>query len=86
MESTWKLWSKDVAGRVLPFTIDNEEYVALHIIQDWIQDGLSDKQIFWMWNSGRSDTCVEGTNRHGVEYSSCAYGQKALAMLTNITH
>jgi len=85
LPSTWELWSEEVSGRVMPFTPQNEMYVALKMIDTWIEVGLSDRQILWKWNSGRHDKCIEGVNKHGVNYSSCDYAQVVLiAMKTEI--
>ncbi len=81
LPNTWEIWSKEVAGGELAFTQINEEYVALMMVQKWINIGMSDRQIFWMWNSGRSDRCIEGTNKYGVKYSSCQYAHRALAYI-----
>jgi len=80
-ESTWKLWSKDVAGRVLPFTEENEYYVAYNKVENWIKQGYSDRQISLIWNQGHAGACKAGTNGYGVAYDSCAYARQVLARL-----
>lgn len=84
LESTFILWSKEVTGRVLPFNETNEEYIALKMIDKWISYGYTDRQIAWIWNSGRADTCISGVNRHNVQYDSCSYADKVLAILHNL--
>ena len=71
MPATWVMWSKEVAGRVLPFTEQNEHYVAVRMIKKWVNDGLSARQVALKWNSGRYDKCIEGVNKQGVSYDSC---------------
>lgn len=48
-------------------------------VQEWLNEGRSEKQIFLSWNAGeRAKKCGKGTNKHGVKYDSCSYITKAL--------
>lgn len=82
MPETWAGWSKNVLGYIAPITPVNERYVALHKIQHHINQGYSDAQIALIWNQGNAGPCKAGTNKLGVEYNSCAYQSKLLALLT----
>jgi hypothetical protein len=81
LPSTWRLYSKEIEGRVLPHTAINEKYITSKMVAKWLSQGYSEKQIFLMWNSGRSSGCSSGINKYGVKYDSCAYVDKALAYL-----
>lgn len=81
LPSTWRQWSRDVLGYVAPFTETNERYVALRVINSWVAEGLTDRQIGYRWNSGRHTGCSKGVNKHGAEFDSCSYADKLLASL-----
>ena len=81
MPETWKMWSREVAGRVLPLTEANEYYVATMKIRNLVEAGYSDADIALSWNQGSRGECRRGVNRHGVNYDSCAYKAKVLAAL-----
>lgn len=75
------MWSKETIGYVAPVTETNEMYIATLMVQKWLAQGYTEKEIFLMWNAGRPIE-VKGTNKHGVEYDSGAYARKALAYLS----
>lgn len=81
LPATWRAWSRDVLGYQPTLTTTNQRYVAAHIVERWIREGLTDRQIAWRYNSGRHTGCSSGVNRHGVEYDSCAYATRLLANL-----
>ena len=81
MPTTWDMWSKDIAGRVLPFTEVNEYYVAVMKVDAWLRLGYTEREIGLMWNQGSRGACRQGVNKYGVAYNSCAYADKLLAYL-----
>ena len=81
MPGTWAYWSKKVIGYVAEQTPINERYVALHKIQQHINEGYSDRGIALIWNQGNASPCKAGVNRHGVAYDSCSYAQKVLVAM-----
>jgi hypothetical protein len=81
MPSTWAHWSQEVFGYIEKQTPINEEYVALHKIQKYLNQGYSEAQISLVWNQGHAGACKSGINRQGVAYDSCAYQRKVLAHL-----
>ena len=81
MPATWELWSKDIAGRVLPFTEGNEYYVAVMKVDAWLKSGYTERDIALTWNQGSKGACRAGVNRHGVVYDSCKYAKVILAHL-----
>jgi hypothetical protein len=85
MPATWAMWSKEVAGRILPFTEQNEHYVAVRMIKKWVDDGYTNRQISLTWNQGHTGACASGHNKHGIFYDSCAYASKVLAKI-DTTH
>lgn len=79
MPSTWNQFSKEILGYVAPFTEINEEYVSTNKIQKWLNQGLTEEQIFLRWNAGGATQCSRGVNRQGVKFDSCEYVRKAVA-------
>ncbi len=80
---TWKSYSKQVFGKEVPMTNDNETYVTKQKVLSWIQDGKNTSQIASMWNAGEShpDAYKEnwrGTNSHGVKYDTPTYAKNVL--------
>lgn len=82
LPSTWRLFSKEVYGEVREMTPTRERYVAYKMIEKWLDQGLSASQIAKRWNQGHTGACKSGVNKYGVQYDSCAYTQKVLAVLT----
>ena len=84
MPETWKLFSKEIFGRVEEQTEINEEYVATKMIQKYLNQGLTPSEIALKWNQGsHKKPCSSGTNSMGVEYDSCTYVAKVVKALTN---
>lgn len=81
LESTFRQWATQVLGYVPRMTYHNQRIVVATIVQRWIEDGLSDKQILWKYNSGRADKCISGTNKWGAKYDSCQYANAVIALL-----
>lgn len=88
LPSTWSAYSKDVTGKVVPQTGENERYVTEGKILEWLKEGVSDRGIFLTWNQGSATgwgpgtkDCYAGVNSYGVRYDSCAYAARALAYL-----
>jgi hypothetical protein len=71
----------EIYGQVLEKTPDREWYVATRMIQKWLDSGMTEAQIALRWNAGGATRCSAGTNKYGVEYDSCAYQKKILALL-----
>jgi len=88
---TWKTYSLEVAGEVLPHTPENEQLVTEGMIRKWRAAGKSERWIFLTWNQGNGDgwgpgtkDCYAGTNQWGVDYDSCEYAQRALDHLATL--
>lgn len=80
LPATYAMWSKEVLGYVAPVTETNEKYIAIMMVQKWLAAGYSEKDIFLTWNAG-SPVVRSGVNKHGVQYDSGAYAQKAFRYL-----
>jgi hypothetical protein len=76
MPETWQGWTQDILGYTPTMTPTNERYVAMAKIQRWIDQGYSTAAIARLWNQGNDGQCVQGINKYGVSYDSCAYEQK----------
>ena len=81
MPRTWEMFSKEVYGEVREMTPTRERYVAYKMIEKWLAQGLTARQVALRWNAGNTHTCSKGVNKHGVEYDSCVYTSKVLAKL-----
>lgn len=81
MPGTWKYHSSLVYGEVKPKTPEREWFVAVTVIERWLDEGLSEAQVALRWNAGGATRCSSGINKYGVKYDSCAYQRKVLAQL-----
>lgn len=81
LASTWATWSTQILGYVAPRTLINERYVAVRMVDSWLNQGLSERQIALMWNQGTPGPCRAGVNKYGVPYDSCQYAAKVLAFI-----
>lgn len=81
LHATWEAYSKDTLGYVAEQTPENAELVTENKIYKWIEQGLTDREIFLIWNQGNTRQCKSGVNKYGVKYDSCEYVEKALQML-----
>lgn len=85
MPNTWASYSKDVFGYVALQTPENAQKVTEAKMREWIAQGLTDRQIFLLWNQGHPGQCIKGVNAQGVRYDSCAYAESALKVLQKIS-
>ncbi len=81
LPTTWARWSNEVLGYKAPMTLSNSKYVAGRMVDRFLKQGLKEKDIALMWNSGQTKKCSAGINKYGVEYDSCAYVRSVLALL-----
>lgn len=81
LPSTWRLFSIDVYGEVKEQTPVRERYVAYKMIEKWLGEGYDADDVARIWNQGHAGKCKAGTNKHGVNYDSCAYERQVLAHL-----
>ena len=86
LPGTWKAYSIDVFGYVAEQTPENATHVTEEKIRTWKAEGLTDRQIFLIWNQGHPGQCKAGVNRHGVPYDSCKYADDALITLEKVMH
>jgi hypothetical protein len=84
LPSTWEAYSNEVFGYVAEQTPQNAEFVTEEKVYRWLVSGLSERQIFLIWNQGHTGQCKAGVNKHGVPFDSCAYVEKAMIMLEQI--
>ena len=73
MRSTYVAYAKQVYGEYREMTPEREWYVAVMMIESWLQQGHDVGAIARTWNQGNTGPCVRGVNKHGVRYDSCAY-------------
>lgn len=84
MPTTWKSYSKEVFGVIKEQTEENAEYVTMSMIKKWLDQGMTDEEIFLTWNTGSTKACRSGINSHGVYYDSCSYVKNALEILKKL--
>lgn len=92
LPGTWKAYSMDVVGEVLPHTEANERYVTEQMIQKWLDEGVTERGIFLTWNQGSptgwgpgTKDCYAGINKWGVAYDSCDYAARGLRTLESLS-
>lgn len=68
-----------VLGEVVEQTKTNQLYVALHMIDRYLNQGYSPRQIALIWNQGDGGECRRGTNKWGMSYDSCHYADLFLS-------
>lgn len=80
---TFRQWSMEILGYVGPDNYWTQRYVVTMKVQQWINEGLSDRSIALRYNHPASNgTCSKGFNtKIGVPYDSCAYVGQILARL-----
>ena len=82
MPASWRNHSTIVLGYVAKQTPINEKYVVAHIIQRWMDQGLTDYQIGLKYNGGEVKE-KKGVNQFGAAYDTAAYARKLLANREN---
>lgn len=86
MPSTWSSYSKDVFGEVREQTKENAYLVTFAKVKSWLDQGLTPREIFLIWNTGHNGKCSSGINRYGVRFDSCSYVEDALIELEKVIH
>lgn len=84
LPSTWRSYAIDVFGYVAKQTPENTKIVVETKVKEWKSEGLTDRQIFLIWNQGSAGQCRRGINKKGVKYDSCAYADRALQILKEL--
>ena len=74
------MYANEVLGYVPPVTETNEKYIAVMMVQKWLDMGLSEATVIRKWNGCGGQIC-KGINAHGQEYDTEAYRLKALSYL-----
>lgn len=77
-ESTYRLYAREVLGYVPRRSYINERYVAVRMIQKWLNQGYSTYEIGLIWNGGEPRE-KKGINSHGIEYDSARYARTVVA-------
>lgn len=81
LPSTWRQYSIDTLGYVAKQTPQNAKLVTILKMEQFIDMGYTNQQIFLIWNTGKAKKCSAGINYKinpkGVPYDSCAYVAKA---------
>lgn len=86
LPSTWAAYSTEVFGYVAEQTAENAEHVTFSKVLGWLEEGLTERQIFLIWNQGHAGQCKAGVNKYGVPYDSCAYADHAVSLLQEFVH
>jgi len=79
-QPTWEYYANIVLGYVPPRTYINERYVAVQMIQRWLNQGYTPYEIGLKWNGGEAKE-KSGVNRYGQKFDTAVYGRKLLAYL-----
>lgn len=78
LDSTYRDYAKKVLGYVPRRSYINERYVAVLMIQKWLNQGYSVYEIGLIWNGGEAKE-KKGINSHGQEYDSARYARTVVA-------
>ncbi len=81
LNSTWKIWSKEVIGYVPKMSYINEKYVAMVKVEKWTKQGYSPFQIALIWNGGvprEKKGTKRGINGKKYRYNSGNYAKLVL--------
>lgn len=88
MPATWEIISKEMTGKVLPQTPENEFKVAESKIAKLLET-YTPEEVALIWNTslGGAEKPFKrkGVNSKGVKYDSTAYSQKVLRELNRLT-
>jgi hypothetical protein len=81
MPNTWPIVSKEVTGKVLAQTPENENYVAVLKINELSQK-WNDRQVSMIWNSslGGSEKprAIKGINKWHIKFNTVAYADTVI--------
>ena len=83
LDSTWRMFAKDILGYVPPRTYENERYVVVMKIEKWLRAGYTPGDIALIGNGGEPRV-KSGINQHGVAYDTGIYRTKVLAYLNTL--
>lgn len=87
---TWKNYSTQIFGKVLPMTADSETQVVLNKVNGWLQKGYKPEQILSMWNAGTGEPDAYGGKfsngqpsvgvnaKYGVKFDVPTYVKKGM--------
>lgn len=78
---TWDTDSKQVFGKEMPITPDNETYVMKQKVLKWIDEGKTVSEMASMHNSGNPNAYAEnhvGFNKYGIKYDTPTYAKKVV--------
>lgn len=73
MRATYVAYAQQVYGEYREMTPEREWYVAVMMIDGWLNRGYDVGAVARTWNQGNTGPCVRGVNKHNVPYDSCAY-------------
>ena len=86
--TTWKAYSKQVLGKEVPLTPENESAVTYAKVSEWLDKGHTPDEIASMWNAGPAESDAytgkfsdgspsKGINKkYGVQYDVPGYVKK----------
>lgn len=94
---TWQAVSKQIFGKEMPMTSDNETYATLHRVLNWLNKGYTPDQIASMQNAGAGEpdayngkfsdgSSSKGTNKYGVKYDVPGYVDKFKTYLDQVSN
>lgn len=86
MPSTFRGYALELLGYVPELTEATAQQVTELKIEQWLKSGMTDEQIFLIWNQGNTSKCKSGVNRYGVPFDSCAYVRQGLLNLEKVIH
>lgn len=87
---TWKNYSTQIFGKVVPMNADSETQVVLNKVNKWLETGYKPEQILSMWNAGTGEPDAYGGKfsngqpsigvnaKYGVKFDVPTYVKKGM--------
>ncbi len=94
---TWKNYSTEVFGKVVPLDPDAETYVTKQKVSSWLKKGYKPEQILSIWNAGQGEPDAysgkfstgkpsKGVNKkYGVAFDVPGYVKKGMGYLNKFS-
>lgn len=76
MPGSWVDWSRELFGKVVPKTEDNQDAIAQFKVKQLLEEGKSPRQIASVWYSGKPDYFGKRGSWRGIPYNVASYVEK----------
>lgn len=88
LPTTWQKISKEMTGKVLPQTAENEQKIAVAKIEQLLNRGYTPQQVAMVWNGSLGGTekpvAKRGVNSYGQKYDTVGYANSVMNIYNNL--